>query len=124
MNWHAAPDIHQEITKIISRLRLGHLNPKNIFAFRSQGSRARARARIWGFPRIWQQALNQSPCYCLEVIAEKFDHLSSDNQRRILIHELLHIPQNFSGALLPHRHRKVIVGPRQVEALFKKLRKV
>jgi len=123
MDWHAAPDLHRQMSRIISQLGLAHLDPQNIFVFRSCGSRSRARARIWGFPRIWQQALQKSPCYCLEVLSEKFDHLRQDDQKRILIHELLHIPKNFSGALLPHRRRGVIVGPRQVEALFKKLKK-
>lgn len=102
MEWYPAPDLQQEMEKIISDLSFSHIKPKQIFAFRSLGSRSRARARIWGFPRIWQQALKTPACYCLEVMSEKFDKLNKKEKKEILIHELLHIPKNFSGALLPH----------------------
>ncbi|PJE69056.1 metallopeptidase [Candidatus Shapirobacteria bacterium CG10_big_fil_rev_8_21_14_0_10_38_14] len=123
MEWQPAPDLKSEVKKIILHLDFSHINPKQIFTFRSFGSRSRARARIWGFPRIWQQALKTSASYCLEVISEKFDHLSEENKQRILIHELLHIPKNFSGALLAHRRRGAVINAREVEKLFKKLKK-
>ena len=62
-------------------------------------------ARVWGLGRIWQQALDLSPAYIIEVISEKFDRLAEKEQDVILIHELLHIPKTFSGALVPHRRR-------------------
>ena len=123
MEWRFAPDLQKEVKKIISGLNFVHINPKRVFVFRSFGSRFRARARIWGFPRIWQQALKTPACYCLEVLAEKFDHLSHENKQKIIIHELLHIPKNFSGALLPHRRKKIIISPSKVDKLFKKLKK-
>lgn len=118
MDWLFAPDIREEIIKIISQLGLSYINPHHLAIFRSYGSTSRARARIWGLPRIWQKALKTSPSYCLEVISEKFDKLSFDDKRRILIHELLHIPKNFSGALLSHRGRGRRIGSGEVERLF------
>jgi predicted metallopeptidase len=69
-------------------------------------------------------ALRKPPHYCLEILSEKFDKLSENNKTRILIHELMHIPKNFSGALLPHRGRgRVVINHRSVEKLFKQFKK-
>lgn len=126
MHWQAAPDITRRITFLVERLNLVHIDPKRIVCFESQGSTSSARARIWSLPTIWQQALGVEPHYCVEVLSEKFDRLSPDDQERVLIHELLHIPKTFSGALVPHRHRAS--GRRTyrhyhdtVEALFRSL---
>lgn len=103
MDWETAPDITKEIKVLAKTLQLDYLNPERIFCFRSHGSSSRARARIWSLSRIWQQALNITPAYCIEVLSERFDKLSHEEQRRTLVHELLHIPKNFSGSLVPHR---------------------
>ncbi len=122
MDWRLAPRLQQRVGKLVNALQFSHIDPKRIIAFRSHGSKSRARARIWSLPRIWQKALQVKPHYCLEVLAEKFDHLSKEDQDRILIHELLHIPKTFSGALLSHRGRKRRIDRRAVEKLFKSLR--
>lgn len=120
MEFNLAPDIQCQLKKIQAKLQFPWINTKRIVCFRSYGSKARARARIWAFPKIWQLALNLPPYYCIEIISEKFDHLKPDDQTRIIIHELLHIPKNFSGALLPHRGRgNVVINARSVEQLFK-----
>lgn len=123
MDFQKAPDIQKKITRLVQKLSLSHLDSQRIVAFRSSGSRSKARARIWSFPRIWQKALKKPPHYCLEVLSEKFDRLSKDDQTRVLIHELLHIPKNFSGALLPHRGRgKRRIDRREVEKFFQRLK--
>lgn len=96
-----------------------------VICFRSHGSTGRATARIWGLPTIWQQALDVGAHYCLEVISERFDRLSPSEQEKVLIHELLHIPKTFSGALVPHRthhHRSFRHYHDTVDALFNSLR--
>lgn len=119
MDFVLAHDIQKQINQIIKTLKLSHINPKQIVCFRSHGSTSRARARIWGFPRIWQMALKLPAYYCLEVLAEKFDCLNDNDQTRVLIHELCHIPKNFSGSLLPHSpKRSYLVNNKRVEALF------
>lgn len=120
MKFEKAPDITHRLKQIARSLGF---ETKGIFGFRSYGSSARAYARIWGFPRIWQMALDQSPFYCLEVLAEKFDRLNSVQQDKVLIHELMHIPKNFSGALLPHRGRNRAIDGQAVEKLYQKLKK-
>ncbi len=59
-------------------------------------------ARIWGMSKIWQLALEEEPAYVIEVLSEKFDGLSNGQKENILLHEIAHIPKNFSGSLLPH----------------------
>lgn len=118
MKWSSAPDIEKEVREITRSLDFLHVNLARVICFRSFGSTSRAQARIWSLPRIWQQALGTSAAYIIEVLSEKFDRLSHDEQKKILIHELLHIPKNFSGSLLPHRGRGRGIDSRTVEKLF------
>lgn len=124
MKFVKAHDIQKRITYLVNNLQLMHIKPQSLVCFRSWGSVARARARIWSMPTIWQIALDIQPHYCIEVISEKFDNQSLDDQERILIHELMHIPKTFSGALVPHRthaHRSFRHYHDTVENLFNRL---
>jgi predicted metallopeptidase len=124
MNWLSAPDITRRIFFLVDQLNLKYIEPGSIFCFRSSGSSGRAIARIWSLPTIWQKALHVPPGYCLEVISEKFDRLSASEQEKVLIHELLHIPKTFSGAVVAHRNarRKTFSHyHREVDALFSRL---
>lgn len=106
MIFKKAEDIQKRLVEIIKQAEFDYINSTQIVGVRSFGSKSRARARIWAFPTIWQEALGLKPHYVIEILAEKFDHLSENDQKQILIHELLHIPKTFSGALRPHRMRK------------------
>lgn len=106
VSWQEAPDIKKGIKRLVRELELDYIPCSRIFCFRSFGSSSRARARIWSLPRIWQKALSEKPAYCLEVLSEKFDKLSEDEKIQVLLHELVHIPKNFSGTLLPHLRRR------------------
>lgn len=117
MDWKHAPDIKESVEKLVENLNLNYLNTRRIFCFRSYGSKSRARARIWSLPKIWQMAFDCPAGYCIEIISEKYDHLSAKDKNRILIHELMHIPKNFSGALVPHLKRNM----KMVDILFKEL---
>ena len=122
-----APDISRRIFRLLKSLDLPHIRPAHLICFRSTGSTGRATARIWSLPKIWQMALSVEAHYCIEVISEKFDSLSTDDQDRTLIHELLHIPQNFSGALVPHRNHKYRTFRHyhdKVESLFQMLKMI
>ena len=67
-------------------------------------------------------ALGIPPHYVIEVLSEKFDRMSDDDQIRVLIHEILHIPKNFSGALVPHRGRFHRIDHRAVEHYFQEFK--
>jgi predicted metallopeptidase len=92
------------LKNIVKAINFDHVDGDKLIVFISQGAKTRARARIWGLPHIWQLALQVPVHYCVELIGENFLHLSQSEQDEILIHELLHIPKTFSGALVPHRH--------------------
>lgn len=116
-------DIQKQIKKILQKIKLSHIDPQRIICFKSSGSKSRAYARIWSLPTIWQKALKVKAHYCIEVLGEKFDKLNKENQTKVLIHELLHIPKTFSGALLPHRGRgKLKIDKRTINKLFKKMK--
>jgi len=106
IDWTDAPDIKSRVDELVGKLDLDWLKPEDIYCVRSEFSKARAYARIWGMGRIWQQVLGIRAAYCLEVLSEKFDHLPQHKKDEILMHELAHIPKNFSGALLAHTHSK------------------
>ena len=103
--WTKAPDVKKRTSKLIKALDLDWVKIKYVHFYSSKNSKARAYARIWGLSRIWQQALNTEPSYILEVISEKFERLSIPDQDKVLLHELAHIPKNFSGSLVPHYRR-------------------
>lgn len=105
MEWQEAEEIKREINHILNVLDMPHIDAKRIFCFRSYGSKSRSYARIWSFPKIFQRALHLRPAYVIEVLSKHFDKLNNDEQKKVLIHELLHIPKNFSGALVPHKSR-------------------
>ncbi len=106
VDWVRAPDIHHRVLTLVERLELTWIEPEKIYAVRSTGSSARAYARIWGMSRVWQIAAGLPALYCIEVVAQYFDKLSHKEQDKVLLHELAHIPKNFSGALLAHTHSK------------------
>ena len=105
VEWGRAPDIKKRLEILVNELNLEWLKKSRIYCFRSKNSKTNASARIWGFPRIWQEALGEKPAYVIEVISEKFDKLGFAEQDKVLIHEIVHIPKNFSGSLIPHIRR-------------------
>lgn len=123
MRWTDAPDIKEDLKKLVTILKMNHIDLKRVICFRSFGSSSKAKARIWSFPRIWQQALNLPPYYIIEVLSERYDKLSSDEKEKVLIHELMHIPKNFSGSLVPHKTKHWHINSKIVDYLFKKLKK-
>ena len=104
IEYFPAPDIKERVDHIIDLLRFEHVNLENLHCVRSRGSQAkRTIARIHGRSRIWQ-AVGLEPSYVIEIIAERFDNLTYDDQDRTLIHELLHIPRGFKGVFRHHRN--------------------
>lgn len=119
LEWEVDGNVQKEMEEIVKVLNMEHINPQRIFCYRTTGSKAKAYARIWSFPKIFQKALNIDAAYVMEVISERFDKLDSDNRRKVIIHELLHVPKNFSGALLPHKYGHTRIE-KEVDVLFKK----
>ncbi|MBI4065473.1 metallopeptidase [Candidatus Gottesmanbacteria bacterium] len=119
MDIELAPDIQKIVKKVLPHLPFTYINEKRIVCMRSRKSTSRARARIWSFPKIWQLALKIPAHYVIEVLSQHFDKMSDDDKTRVIIHELMHIPKNFSGALVPHRGKHHYrIDNRTVEKLF------
>lgn len=119
MDIELAPDVQRIVRRVLPYLPFDYIDKKRIVCMRSRKATSRARARIWSFPRIWQMALKTPAHYVIEVLSHHFDHLSDDDKTRVIIHELMHIPKNFSGALVPHRGRHKRIDHRTVESLFR-----
>lgn len=122
LEWAEAKDVKKELKKIIKTLDFSHIKSSRIFCYRTEGSKARAYARTWMMPKIFQNALGIEPAYVIEVLSKYYDRLNEDQKSEVLIHELLHIPKNFSGALLSHRGRTRHIG-HDANALLKKYKK-
>lgn len=123
MNWIDAPDVKQDLERIVHVLDMDHIDTAEITCYRSKGSTARAYARIWSLPKVFQMALElKKPHYVIEVLSEHYDKLSYEQKQRTLLHELLHIPKKFSGGLVAHKgsHHNL---ERNVTKLFKELQK-
>lgn len=118
MKYARAPDIKEKIDLLIKKLNLIHIKPKNIHCIRSFDAKTRAYARIWGMAKLFSEVVGIEPNYIIEVNAKRFDKLNEHEQIKTLIHELLHIPKTFSGALLSHRGRYHKINDREVEKIL------
>ncbi|MHB8730166.1 MAG: putative metallopeptidase [bacterium] len=118
MRWELCRRTHDRLRRIVGALRFTHVDASRIFCVRGYGSTSEAWARIWGLPSLWQQVLEIGPAYVVEIIEPEFSRLPEDEQDRILIHELLHIPRTFSGAIRPHRTPTFRINRRTVERFY------
>jgi predicted metallopeptidase len=122
LGWEKAPDVKRDVNQILQTINLPYIKPGKIFCYRTQGSKSRSYARIWSFPKIFQDALGLEPAYVIEVLSRHYDKLGPEEKIKVLIHELLHIPRNFSGALVPHVTQSRHLG-KTANALFDEYRK-
>ena len=126
MKFDVALDIQEQVYKILNVLEsvyFSHIVADNIICMGSIDSKARAYARIWSLPRIWQAGLGVEPHYIIEVLSQFFDKQSDDDKTRTLIHELLHIPKTFSGALVPHKCFNKKIDKKSVEVIYKEYKR-
>jgi predicted metallopeptidase len=98
-----AEDIKVLVDDLVDILGLFYLDKSRIFCTRSTGAKTRSiLARIHPLPSIYQTTLGLKPAYVIEAVSENFDRLTRERKTKVMIHELLHIPRNFSGNLKPH----------------------
>lgn len=124
MRWEPAPDLHARLARIARALGFGHVDTSRVYCLRLYGARANAWARIWGLPSVFQQALGLPAAYAVEFLCPAFDGLPWDEQDRVMIHELLHIPTTFSGGVRPERSRSLRIDRRTVERYYRRYRQV
>lgn len=104
IEYSSAPDVKRLADEIAENLDFFHVIPQFLFCVRSKGSTSeRTIARIHGFGRVWQETLNLPSTYIIEVISERYDRMTEEEQEKTIIHELLHIPKGFTGGFRPHK---------------------
>lgn len=123
MNYKLAPEIKRQIRILIKELDYSHIKPNQIHCIRSFDAKTRAYARIWGMSRLFKEVAGLKPNYIIEVIAQRFDKLPEREKIKTLIHELMHIPKTFSGALLSHRGPHHAINDREVEKIIRSINK-
>jgi predicted metallopeptidase len=120
MKYIHSPEWTATTHTLIDELQFLHIPKERITVFKSQGSSSRrVIARIHTMPKIIQMGTQQPPFYAIELIAERFDRQSEEEQIKTLIHELLHVPHNFNGGFRGHKH---YVNHKTVDAVFQKWR--
>ena len=99
-----AEDIDLKVKEIIRKMKMTHIDETRVICLRSKGSGSRkVIARCHGLSRIMQAALDKKPHYIIEILSERFDRLSGEDQTKVLIHEILHIPHCFGGGFRAHK---------------------
>ena len=118
IHYELAEDIGTRIAAILHKIQMTHVDRSRVVCIRSQGSQSkRLVARCHGLSRIMQLALDKKPHYVIEVVSERFDKLSKEEQTKVLIHELMHIPHSFGGGFRAHRPH---VTRKKVERMYKR----
>ena len=103
IKYELAEDIMARLFDITKVLGMEHVKLSGVYAIRSRGSgSSRTIARCHALSKIWQLALGIDAVYLIEVISEKFDRMSREDQDKVLIHELMHIPMSFGGGFKHH----------------------
>lgn len=121
MKYQPAPDIKEQIDILITQLNFSYMKAENIHCIRSLDAKTRAIARIWGMSRLFKEVAGIEPHYIIEVNTKRFDKLPPREKIKTLIHELMHIPKTFSGALLSHRGPHHRINDREVEKVLRAL---
>ena len=121
MKYALAPEIKHQISELVVALKMEHVKIDQIYCIRSFDAKTRAIARIWGMAKLFSEVAGIKPSYIIEVNAKRFDKQSEREKIKTLIHELMHIPKTFSGALLSHRGPHHAINDREVEKILKQM---
>ncbi|MFH8080347.1 MAG: putative metallopeptidase [Candidatus Aenigmatarchaeota archaeon] len=122
MKYEKARDVEERLKLIVNCLGQRHIDLDRVICIRSFGSKSKAIARIWGLPKIFQNALDCRSYYVIEVISERYDKLSEEEKDKTLIHEIMHIPKNFGGGLVSHGNRYKKINKKSVEELYRQFK--
>jgi len=119
IKYELAEDIMKRVYEIVKTLgeNADHVRLSGVYAIRSHGSGSRGTiARCHALSKIWQLALGIKAVYLIEVISERFDKMSKEEQDKVIIHEIMHIPQSFGGGFVHHN----MVHSRSVEEMYRR----
>ena len=117
IRYELALDIERQLGQIARKLKMKHVDLKRVKGVRSYGSTGKGIiARCHALPKVMQLALGQEAHYVIEILTEGYERLSEEDQIKILIHELMHIPETFGGGFRMHRDH---VTRRNVEKMYR-----
>lgn len=102
MKYEEAEDLQKKMEDISMKL-FPHVKLDRVKCYRSYGSSSRGTiARCHALGKLMQQTLGVKAHYALEFISERFDKLDEEEQLKVIIHELMHIPKTFGGGFRQH----------------------
>jgi predicted metallopeptidase len=116
MKYEHAQDLQDRMEEIVKTLVLHHIDIERVKCYRSYGSKTRnTLARCHTIGKLMQKAMNSKAHYAIEFL-EIFDKLHKDEQDKVIIHELMHIPKTFGGGFRQHD----FVCDKNVETMHKR----
>lgn len=119
MKYEFAPDIQLKAEKIC-KVMFPHVRVHRISCLRGYGSSTkRTIARCHALGKLMQKAMDTNAFYALEFLSERFDKLNDEEQTKVIIHELMHIPKTFGGGFKHHD----FVTERNVNNAYKEYKK-
>jgi predicted metallopeptidase len=102
MKYEFAPELQLKAEEI-SRILFPHVKLECVKCFKSYGTSSRRTiARCHALGKLMQKALATNAFYALEFLSERFDKLGEEEQIKVIIHELMHIPKTFGGGFKHH----------------------
>ena len=117
MKYEDAPDLKARMNEIVQVLGFSHVDLDRVECLRGFGSSSRGTiARCHALGKAMQLALGRKGFYIIEVISERFDKMSEEEQIKTLIHELMHIPKSFGGGFKFHN----VVNDRNVHKEYQR----
>ena len=116
MKYEDAPDLKERMNEVITMLNMGHIDINRIECIRSFGSSTRRTiARCHTLGKLMQKAMKTKAFYAIEFL-EKFDRLDKNEQDKVIIHELMHVPRTFGGGFRKHD----FVWEKNIEVMYEK----
>jgi len=118
MKYEFAPDL-QIIAEEVCRLMFPHIKISNVRCIRGYGSStSNTIARCHALGKAMQKAMGIKAFYALEFLSERFDKLDKEEQLKVIIHELMHIPVSFGGGFKHHDY----VTDKNVNLMYKRFK--
>jgi len=116
MKYVDAPDLRERMEEIVRVLGMNHIALDRVECLRSFGSSSkRTIARCHTIGKLMQKAMKTKSFYAIEFL-ERFDKMSYEEQDKVIIHELMHIPKTFGGGFRNHDY----VCERNVDLMHEK----
>ena len=104
IKYYPADDLKGVAKEIVFKLDWLHIDLNSVGFLRSRGSKSRGTiARCHALGKAMQMGMGREKAfYLIEVISERFDRMSEEDQIKTIIHELMHIPKSFGGGFKHH----------------------